>query len=116
MADSLTPDQYAKFIESLKVTKEGPEEMHWRGIRFDRPLESFTHPHNIPHQYWVARTRRAESNAKPSDLAEQVKGFMRAGMEAECERFWSANTAEWTQRKNNAEEFRKLSEATKVKR
>ena len=65
-----TPDQYAKFIESL-----------------------------------------------PSDLAEQVKGFMRAGMDAThdlvASRFAADATHEYCKMKYD--EFRRLSEATEVK-
>lgn len=60
-----TPDQYAKFIESL-----------------------------------------------PSDLAEQVKGFMRAGMDAQARQ---QSGMGWTDANALLCEFRRLSEATEMK-
>lgn len=98
---TFTPDQYAKFIESLKVTKE-PD-------KFYRLLEPGKDTWQVRDEFWSHNHggwysiapdriglivgsgyygqitkidkdvigRRTESNAKPSDLAERVKGFMR---------------------------------------
>lgn len=79
-----TPQDFAAFLESLKVKKEGPEEMH--GWRFDMHI-SYAAQHlddceNSGHlkefaEYLLYRCRRAESSAKPETLAEDVKAYMR---------------------------------------
>lgn len=75
---------FAAFLESLKVKNEGPDEMH--GWRFDWPLNDLMPPSygqkDVSEfvQYLIERLRRAESNAKPETLVEDVKAYMRAAM------------------------------------
>lgn len=78
-----TTQDFAAFLESLKVKNDGPEEMH--GIRFDAPLSEEFNNHLKHHtyvrkafEYLYERLRRAESNTKPETLAEDVKAYMRA--------------------------------------
>lgn len=82
-----TPQDYAVFLDSLKPVDEESAEMH--GLRFDAPLK------DLPKEmfsglrfgrrpftaYLIERCRRAEANAKPADLAEQVKACVRAAMD-----------------------------------
>lgn len=109
-----TPQSYAAFLESLKVNNDRLEEMH--GWNFtDDPQKIWKN--NVAAnerfdfiEYLLERCRRAESNAKSSDLAEQVKAFMRAGMDAQSK---SDNAMEkegqyyWDE---VSDEFRRLSE------
>jgi ribosomal protein S27AE len=154
---NFTPDQYAKFIESLKVTTE-VEGRDWpedfadengnyqnkcsqcgyifigykrrvvckrctyprfvHGIDMRMPISELRQRTGLDQfvsrpfiEYLVTRIFVAESNAKSSDLAEQVKGFMRAGMDAAFTN--GAVTNDQTYEKHEA--WRKLSEATEVK-
>jgi len=79
-----TTQDFAAFLESLKVKNEGPEEMH--GWRFDMHI-SYTAQHMTDceksghlkefAEYLLYRCRRAEQNAKPETLVEDVKAYMR---------------------------------------
>jgi uncharacterized NAD-dependent epimerase/dehydratase family protein len=94
-------------LDSLKVTKEGPNEMH--GIPFDYPIYEVLTEDVEPWQlqeYLIARIDRAESNAKPETLLEDVKAAVRAGMDAEQGKMCNENlfSAE-------ADKIRRLSDA-----
>jgi len=104
-----THSDYSAFLESLKVKNEGPEEMH--GYEFNRPIDEILSINYIQAdrieisrivEYLAERCRRAESNAKPETLAEGVKAFMRAGMDAQ-------KLASW----DTLHKFRRLSEPGK---
>lgn len=110
-----THSDYSAFLESLKVKNEGPEEMH--GWRFDKPTKylrvAIENTRKLTErreelrlcefiEYLIERIVRAESNAKPETLAEDVKAFMRAGMDAQ-------KLASW----DTLHKFRRLSEPGK---
>lgn len=110
-----TPQEYAAFLESLKVKNEGPKTQE--GWDFDVPINAFilevilSEKQRVPSfvRYLVERIRRAEANAKPPTLVEYVKAFVREGMRLErlTERGGTfEDSAIW-------DEFRRLSEASK---
>ena len=78
-----TPQEYAAFLESLKVKNEGPKTQE--GWDFDVPINAFilevilSEKQRVPSfvRYLVERIRRAEANAKPPTLVEDVKAFVR---------------------------------------
>lgn len=119
MTSPVTPQDYATFLESLRVTEDGPAEMH--GWRFDAPLDSWSgdvvlqgeDPSEILEkvsQYFQERCRRAELNRKPPTLLEDVKACMRAGMDLASKQV-PAGYAFYKEHFKELETFRKLSEA-----
>lgn len=115
-----TPQEYAAFLESLKVKNEGPKTQE--GWDFDVPINAFilevilSEKQRVPSfvRYLVERIRRAEANAKPPTLVEDVKAFVRAGMKAAYdtgfEEFGVGYQGENAKLYN---EFRRLSEPSK---
>lgn len=79
-----TPPEFAAFLESLRVKNEGPETQE--GWDFDVPINAFilevilSEKQRVPSfvRYLVERIRRAEANAKPPTLVEDVKAFVRS--------------------------------------
>lgn len=114
MTNPVTPQDYATFLESLRVTEEVATEMH--GWRMDANLEEFIKiaiedvDRDIEHRflYMFERLRRAEANRKPSTLFEDVKSCVRAVMVIgrQCER----ETCPCDGTVCFEEKFRKLSE------
>ena len=107
MTNTVTPQDYAAFLESLRVTENGPAEMH--GLSFDAEVHeiwSADLSSDEMIEYLLERCRRADANAKPATLLEDVKACVRAGMDAEASS-WAVNCIDASE----AYEFRKLSEA-----
>jgi hypothetical protein len=116
MSETKTPQDYAAFLKSLKVNNDDPEKMH--GYRFSEDLKIIKLwvdmlPMSdviLAAHYLIERCRRLQSNAKPSDLAEQVKKFMRAGMDAAISRERGEVDITSTSNYDYFEEFQRLSE------
>jgi hypothetical protein len=119
----MTTQDYAAFLESLKVNNDGQERILYYDLipgvdRWKAGDEAFDGGQ------WYERTvkeyagivdgslpGRRRANAKPLDLAEQVKAFMRAGMDAAIMIYANRDPADQRRLDATFEEFRRLSEA-----
>ena len=109
-----THQEYAAFLESLRVKNEGPETNKNYQYPFNLPDGLMSNLACNPYErYLLERLRRAEANAKPPTLVEDVKAFMRAGMDAQAAIFMTLDPTEQTYAQAAESEFRRLSEPSK---
>jgi hypothetical protein len=132
----MTPQDYAAFLESLKVNNDGarkdfPDWLkradEYSAVKLSdhatiyniRTCNGYSTPEKaaLVVEYLLERLRRAESNAKPSDVAEQVKRAVREGMDAQKE-ITNVNLSigQLATRHAVIREFRRLSEAATEKK
>jgi hypothetical protein len=118
-----TVPDVAQFLESLKAGEEGLDKHpEWD---FKRDLEilyfSFKNLGGLGEEaieYLFERCRRAESNAKPSDLVEKVKACIRFAVNSRQDVMYEENEKRvpegaWTTAMQINDELRKLTEAAK---
>lgn len=108
-----TPQDFAPFLESLKVKNEGLDKHPEWNFKQDIEILYFSFKElgglgDEAIEYLFERCFRAESNAKPPTLVEDVKAFVRAGMDATLKAHLSEpqNADDWY-------EFRKLCKGAK---